>query len=192
MANFNLEDYTSDAVTFRITGLAIGDTVRFFVRLYSDTSDVTVDRTYSATSSTMTKTFTGLKPNTRYAYNFWHNGTIVYSSGPSFTTEKAVEVTRPRDWAWYSTIRSGGTVRLSASEWNAFCTRINEFREYKGLSNYNFTTVYRGDDISANIVNQARSAIYSMNRNVPSSAVSGGTMYASFFTGLSDALNSIS
>ena len=100
---------------------------------------------------------------------------------------------RPWDWEWWSNIVSGGEVGLSAIEWNTFCERINEFREYKGLSWYSFMEVSRGDFISASIVNQAVRAIQSMNPpiSVPNSVRSGSPLAASFFVGLKNSLNSI-
>lgn len=104
-----------------------------------------------------------------------------------------IAVERPNDWSWWSTIRSGAAIAITASEWNAFTTRINEFREYTGLSSYSFTTVSSGTPISYWIVNQARTAIseISGHGSLPSAAVSGGKIYASFFNSLASALNSI-
>lgn len=101
--------------------------------------------------------------------------------------------TRPDDWSWDSTIRSGSAIAITAAEWNDFCTRINEFREYAGLSSYSFTTVRSGTTISAAIVNQARTAINAISGHgtLPSAAVSGGAITASFFNTLVSALNSI-
>lgn len=101
--------------------------------------------------------------------------------------------TRPDDWSWDSTIESGSAITITAVEWNNFCARINEFREYAGLSSYSFTTVRSGTTISATIVNQARTAISEISGHgtLPSAAVSGGVINASFFNTLVSALNSI-
>lgn len=100
---------------------------------------------------------------------------------------------RPTSWDWHTTKTAGAVVSLTASEWNSFCTRINQFRAYKGLANYSFTTVASGNTITATIVNQARTAINAMSppTSVPTSAVQGGIMTASFFNGLRSSLNSI-
>ena len=100
---------------------------------------------------------------------------------------------RPDNWSWWSTISSGAALAITASEWNAFTTRINEFREYAGLSSYSFTPVSSGTPISYWIVNQARTAIseISGHGSLPSAAVSGGKIYASFFNSLASALNSV-
>lgn len=101
---------------------------------------------------------------------------------------------RPSDWMWTSTIVSGREIRITASEWNGFCSRINEFRAYKSLSNYSFTTVVSGTTkISAAIVNQARTAISAISGHgsLPSAAIAGGALTASFFNSLSSALNAV-
>lgn len=101
---------------------------------------------------------------------------------------------RPDDWSWNSTIRAGADIAISAPDWNNFCSRINEFRAYAGLSSYSFTTVSRGTVISAAIVNQARTAISAISGHgtLPSAAVPGDEITARFFNTLTSALNSIS
>lgn len=69
------------------------------------------------------------------------------------------EIPRPSNFAWTYNKGSGRDFNLTASEWNSFTARINEFREYKGLSRYSFTTARRGNDFTAAMYNQARSAI---------------------------------
>ena len=73
---------------------------------------------------------------------------------------------RPDNWKWYSPIvQNKGTLRLlnlgtssekpaliSAREWIDFCGRINEFRVYKGLSVYNFSTVSENDSFEAVLI----------------------------------------
>lgn len=106
-----------------------------------------------------------------------------YSGGPE----------RPDNWSWWSTISPGSAIAITAEEWNAFTARINEFRDYYGLDRYWFTTATSGMVISYWIVNQARTAIseISGHGSLPSAAVSGGKIHASFFNSLASALNSI-
>lgn len=79
---------------------------------------------------------------------------------------------RPDNWQWsflissggpvYNTVLSGNTLIqyiMTAAEWNAFTAKIEEFRAYKGLSVYGFTTVTPGMDFSYQYMNQAISAI---------------------------------
>lgn len=69
MASFSITKQDHESVTVKVEGISSGDTVRIFVRLESDASDTTVDKTYTATGSTMTKTLDGLEPDTEYLVN---------------------------------------------------------------------------------------------------------------------------
>ena len=193
MASYFIRDYTDTSVTIVVQGLTAGvSTYKYFIRLTSDPSDSTVSTgLITAGASTAVRTFSGLQPNTSYTANVSVDG--AWLGATTFTTAKSGS-TRPSDWSWQSTIGSGKTVKISASEWNNFCSRINAFRTYKGLSSYSFTSATQGADISAAIVNQAWTAINAISGHgtMPSKAVSGGPMYASFFTGLASALNAIS
>lgn len=150
----------------------------------------------SGASSTGNIYFTNVSPSTTYSITAWIDsdwqGSTLWSSSGSVTTP-AKPNPRPSNWAWISTVSSGAVIALTASEWTSFCSRINEFRKYKGMSNYPFSAVSSGDIISASIVNQARSAINAMSGHgtLPSEAVSGGEITAGFFNGLASALNAI-
>ena len=192
MASWFISEYTDTTVTIVVQGLTAGvSTYKYFVRLTSDPSDSTVSTsTTTAAASTVMRTFGGLMPNTSYTANVSVDG--AWLGAITFTTEKTDS--RPSNWSWVSTVGSGKTVNISAAEWNNFCARINAFRTYKDMSNYSFTAATQGADISAAIVNQAWTAINAISGHgtMPSKAVSGGPMYASFFTGLASALNAIS
>lgn len=101
---------------------------------------------------------------------------------------------RPSEWSWHTNKVRGNPISLTATEWNSFCVKINQFRVYKSLSNYSFSTAYSGSPITASIVNEARSAILAMSppTSVPTSATAGVTeITASHFNTLSSSLNSI-
>ena len=114
---------------------------------------------------------------------------------------------RPSNWAWSYTISSGSNVHsvvnkdiyiMPATEWNNFTTRINGFRQYKGLSVYNFTPVSSGTNFTTTIINQALTAIRDMSahftngNSVPANRVTGDNiLVASYYTNMRDALNSI-
>lgn len=103
--------------------------------------------------------------------------------------------TRPSNWSWATSKVAGSTFNITATEWNNFCTRINEFRRYKlGLGNdYTFTTAYKGNAFTAAMYNQARNAINVMNpsTSIPVYRNKGDTIYASDINRLRDSLNSI-
>lgn len=101
---------------------------------------------------------------------------------------------RPLDWSWTTTVAQGSEIKLTAAEWNNFTSRINEFREYADLSSYTFTKAVSGVTvIEATICNEAYTAIDAITGHgtLPTKLVSGGSLYASFFNGLKNALNAI-
>lgn len=166
----------------------------FRLELWRDGSYLsTTNWTTSSTSDYTRQTFYGLSSGTQYSAKAWARyagGSNNYLGEAYYSTDAPAPV-RPSEWSWFTTKTSGQDVNLTASEWNSFCDRINEFRDYKGQGSYTFTSAYTGAEITASIVNQARSAIGQAGAAVPSLAVSGGTMTASFFNGLKDSLNSI-
>jgi subtilisin len=114
---------------------------------------------------------------------------------------------RPTNWAWSYTIASGQNVAsvvgkdifiMSHTEWNNFTARINQFRLYKGLSSYSFTSVSSGLNLTTTIINQALTSIRDMSahftggNSVPSNRQTGDNiLIASYYTNMRDALNSI-
>lgn len=199
MATLTVVSYTATTVTLLAEGLAVGDTVEILGRAVDDYTTYAISDTYTASATSVKKTYSGLAPSTEYIVNIRVNGEWFYSSvsstglpyPPSWTTKATTD--RPWSWAWYSTIVQGGKIGLTAVEWNDFCFRINEFRVYKDLSECSFTTVSSGTVISAAICNEAWTAINEITGHgtMPSKATVGGTITASFFTGLCDALNAI-
>ena len=112
----------------------------------------------------------------------------------SVTLSVSITSPRPNNWSWTNTISSGSQIKLTAAEWNSFTSRINEFRDYKGLSAYSFTTAISGTTpIEYTICNQAYTAINAITGHgtMPAQLTNGGPLYASFFNGLKDALNAI-
>lgn len=158
--------------------------------------------------STNNATFTGLMPGTKYTVwcSLWN-----YDAGTELGVTDEISITtdrppRPNDWYWTSVVQSGAempitkigdkvyqVMPLTAAEWNNFTARINEFRYYTGLSDYSFTTVYKGGGITAAQLNQARTAISSIpgRGTLPTAASSNGTATASFVNGLKNALNAV-
>lgn len=132
----------------------------------------------------------------------------IYTQEGSFYGSIAITSTdsgssRPPDWVWSSNIASGSnaynaiiideTIKvyiMPASEWNSFCARINEFRTYKGLGNYSFTSASPEADFTYAFINQAASAINAMGFAI-SGVSQGQDIAASIFITLRNALNSI-
>lgn len=185
-------------LTITVRGLSSGQRVRYYIRRDPGTTSI-IDKIYISSGSSLTKTFDGLSQNTDYVANA---GVVTGNStawiGAKYFTTKASSgggdgPTRPNDWQWWSIIQAGAVIRISANEWNSFCSRINEFRTYKGMSQYWFDTVRSGDPISAYIVNQAISAINNIpgHGSLPHTVSSGDACAAYIFTQLKDALNRI-
>lgn len=139
---------------------------------------------------------TGLQPRTFYELKVYGRNSVGNGDPAELLGNNAFLTGRPVNWTWSTPKVSRQQVNITAVEWNAFCTRINEFRLYRGLTAYSFTTVSRGQQITASIVNQAWTALgtasemgYTVNR--PATAVRGAQMTAAFFNGLVSCLNSI-
>lgn len=89
---------------------------------------------------------------------------IVNSSGKVSETSSWINVSvpekiRPNNFFWTYTKKANGNFNLTATEWNSFTSRINEFRDYYGLSAYSFTKAYKNNTFTAAMYNQARTAI---------------------------------
>lgn len=193
MASISVTDTSSDYISVVIVGLDTGYYGRprkcnWFINNDLRKKDLIIPNGVSQGGGV---SFTSLNPNTKYNIK----AIITYSGGSVTltTTASTTSGNRPNNWYWTSSVSIGSQIRLSASEWNNFCARINAFRKYTGLSNYNFTTVYSGTKISASIVNQARSAIGAIPGHgiLPGAATSGGIITAYFFNQLMYALNGV-
>ena len=87
---------------------------------------------------------------------------------------------------------SGSAFNLKATEWNSFTSKINEFRDWKGLSDYSFTTAVKGNTFTAAMFNQAVTAINAMYSNNPLSSVSkGSTVTAYILNNIVSVLNNV-
>lgn len=167
--------------------------------IYSSTACVVSDRGYptyylgsytdDANGTAFSATVEVSAYITYYLYVCCYNG----NSG-SVTLNVNVTNLRPSDWSWVTTVAQGSQIALTAAEWNAFTSRINEFREYAGLTMYAFTTAVSGvTPVNATICNEAHVAIDAISGHgtLPAQLVLNGSLYASFFNGLKDALNAI-
>lgn len=185
--SISIASKTATSITVQLAAIPGADYYVVVYRLHASTA--VLDQ---ITTTVLTHTFYGLTPNTPYTFNYYgvnSGGTGPYASGVTGTTLSA----RPENWSWWSAVGSNQNISLSAGEWNAFCVRINEFREYKGLAQYGaFVTARPGTNISASIVNHAVWAIGAMVSGAYSLEVRpGDTITAGFFNGLKDYLNSV-
>ena len=74
MATVSARNITSTSVTVRVTGVKSGDELYFFVRLQSDSSDVSGYAYDSASSTSAEADMGGLEPGTNYLANVRING----------------------------------------------------------------------------------------------------------------------
>lgn len=118
--------------------------------------------TTDTTNSTLTVPDSFLKKGGNYRVRAF----VVNSSGGVSATGNWINVSindRPNNFSWTYAKTQGGDFNLTAGEWNSYTARINEFRDYRGLSPYSFTTAYTGNPFTAGMYNQARSAIQSIS-----------------------------
>lgn len=146
---------TSSSITVSISNCSDFSYFKYSIQF----GGTTIDDSGSYVTS-KTYTFTGLAPNT--SYNIFCN----YSTNSSYTSHPTLGITvvtekslRPADFEWTYAKAKGRTFNLTATEWNNFTARINEFRVYKGLSNYSFTTAVKGARFTAAMYKQATVAI---------------------------------
>lgn len=131
----------------------------------------------------------GLSPGTTYYAEFHivSSGGSTASGGTTFTTEFPP---RPSNWYWDTPKTSGSSFNLTASEWNRFTERINQFRTYKGFGGYPFEYVLYGTPVLARQINDAVYALRDIT-SVPVEAIPGYTATADLINTLSNNLNYI-
>lgn len=184
---------TVNSITINISGMS-GNYDEVVVERYT-ANNVFID-SKTASSGTSQLTWTGLTVgqifNFRARSRYFINDVWLESVGVG-QTQVEVGAGRPDNFSWTIPKESGGQFNLTALEWNSFTARINEFRQYKGLGNYSFTQAYPNNNFTANIFNEARTAIQQMNppTPVPSAAQKDGIVYASLLNSIVTSLNSI-
>lgn len=197
MATLSISNITASSCQWQISGLGYDWNSGNYSSAYITITGVGASApVYPPTSGTSRSTsvggFGGLTGGTTYTASAYAvNSTGTWSAGTAtFTTS----LSRPSNWWWTSSVYSGADFKISTYEWDSFTSRINEFRRYKSLSDYPFTTsFYTGQGFPYYAFNQAVNAISVMNPSVspPSLVVSKDTIYASMFDGLRNSLNSI-
>ncbi len=175
----------SDGVTIKENNVDIsadvsdpdGDKVKLIVEVDTDStfpSPDTYSTSYYASGSRVTQNVGTYSDGTYYwrakAQEDWEYLQSSYTATRSFTISL-----RPSDWSWSSTYTKGDPFNITATEWNNFTERINEFRDYKGFSFYSFSALAgAGKNANASHFNEAIDAIDDMNPpTLPPSTVVG-------------------
>lgn len=166
----------------------------------ADTSNVTYVyiNLYDSTNTTVLQAKTFSSASGSFSFNkvsdgkyyiraqsvFVYSGSYLYcvdDYGTRYTLTKSITVSsRPTSFSWTYAKSSGSTFNLKATEWNSFTSKINEFREWKTLSDYSFTTAVKGNTFTAAMFNQAVNAINAMYSNNPLSTVSKGSAVTAY------------
>lgn len=170
-----------------------------YINLYDSTNTTALQtKTLSAASGSVsfTKVSDG-KYYIRAQSVFVYSGSYLYcvdDYGTRYTLTKSITVSsRPASFSWTYSKSSGSDFNLKATEWNSFTSKINEFREWKTLSDYSFTTAVKGNTFTATMFNQAVNAINAMYSNNPLSTVSkGSTVTAYLLNNIVSVLNNVS
>ena len=192
---------TSTAIRFHVTVIPGRTYYRLFIRKASETEvmatinipDQTADFTYK---------YGPLSPGTEYVCNVGsfvsdpETESIVMMGAQTITTD-ADQPVRPSDWSWENVAAgvsvptyNGKLAPVSASEWNSFCARINEFRAYKSMEDYAFTMLTAGTSFSAAIAREAITAIDAIP-GAGATPVQIRPLQAAFWLDLAAALNAI-
>lgn len=186
------------SVTFSYSG-----TATFYTSGYTDTIG-TISTSTSFNSSTGWPSYQLVSPvdggvgdgysNFSFTYNVTAGTTYYvwaryYYGNTSCSTTLYIEPptqSKPTTFSWTYAKTQGGTFNLTAAEWNALQAKVNEVREYHGLSAYSLTNVTKGSTFNASDYNQVLMAIAGAWSSLGTSGVynenevySGGSITAS-------------
>lgn len=156
--------------------------------------------TYSSTLTTTSATVSGLTNGSPYDFQvgatvnetaYWtgYSGIVVATPG-----------LRPGNFSWTTAKIQGQPFIILASEWAILCQRINDFRTYKQLSSYTFTSAGVGDNFTASMYNEVADKIFDMSPVISLPIITetgtrnanrGNDIKASYLNGIVNSLNSI-
>lgn len=181
--------YYKDTNSIDITIGSMSGNYNYVVVYMYDQNMNLLSQTNGLANSTVS--FTSLSSGLTYIFKAKSYFETVYSI--NFSNQLTVVTTsRPSNFSWTNPKISGQNFNLSAVEWNNFTAKINEFRTYKGLSTYSFTTAVSGNGFTAVMFNEARNKIADMNTvGLPTVKNSGDSIYASYLNDLVSTLNAI-
>lgn len=186
--SISITSKTATSISLRLGSIS---KATYYVVAYRPSYTSSAD-TYRTTSRTVT--IGGLDPDTTYVFNYY--GGNDYGTGPYMPSGVSATTLPPiSEWEWWSTIKSGEPIAVTAAEWNAFTNRINEFLDYYGVSQRSFTAAVSGTEMKADLANAARSAIGALKPIADSSydpgwVNAGDDITAAYFIGLKNYLNS--
>lgn len=159
-------------------------------------TETSVTKTINATDADWIANFSGLTNGLTYNFigrnYFLVNGVYLRSY---YTDTLSVTIGRPALFQWTNTKTSSGSFNLTAAEWNSLTQNINMVREFKDLPAFSFTAAITGNNFTAAMYKQARSAINATGMNpsiaIPVDANAGDPVNASYLNGLRDSINSV-
>ncbi|MBR4022861.1 MAG: hypothetical protein IKI94_09790 [Ruminococcus sp.] len=219
MASIQFSSIGTNSCSVRLTGLDTswsGGTR--YVYYYFDTGGYPNEEDYSnytsgsnisnGASSGGGGTVYGLSAGTRYYCRcyVYYDKTITtetgsYTETTRLTTISGTFYSRPYDWNWTTSISTSSIIPMdkygfhpvTATEWNNFTDRINDFRLYAGYSTYSFSTVSQYQQFTPAIYNQAVRAIKGISGyGYYLSEINDDTVLcANIFTSLEDELNKV-
>lgn len=170
--------------SIQITMYTVTEAERYYARINGGTI-------YSGTGRTFN--FTGLNPNTQYLIEIKCSATGYLDSNWVGYRATTLSIS---SWEWWYPKTKDSSFNLTADEWLAFCSKINEIRVANGLNEYGFsispTYIAKDKPYYAWIYNQAKIAIDGLNTGYTLLTATSGDMVKAneHFNNLKNALNS--
>lgn len=203
----------SDTATLTAGGMSGSDSR--FDRIYVEMILISTGAVHDNGFTTVNGGYVQFTPYTgaqivQYRFRAYSRVTSSYGAGTAYSLaySSIVTFTRPQNFSWTyrginppspnGTIVAGSTKAqgygfyVTAVEWSALCSRINQFRSYTGRSQIGFGSVNQGDACTATSFNQVRNAIAPMNSvGLPGIKASGDPITANDFNAIVACLNAI-
>ena len=169
MATLNVRSKTSSTVTVYISGLDANYNNKTRT-IYWTCGNATILPKSTTIANQITQTadikLSGFSPSTTYTiyadiayYDKDDDTAQSVRLSVTFTTASNASQ-RPSKFSWtLSKVTQGEDAVIYATDWNNLTKNINNVRAYKGLSSYTFTVAEKNNDFTAEIFNEAVSAI---------------------------------
>ena len=212
MASYSIVDYTDTTVTITVTGLVVGSSsYRFIVRLTADVDDRTITTSFvTATSTTVTRTFSGLSPSTSYTANV--NVDKSWLGTKTFVTKNEERPINVEPWDWFASSERinfynvlygslpANPEYLSHNVWNDLVNKVYELMIAKEATTYGWNEVYAtlsgtyiiaGESLSAVKFNSLRNNLHFVQNTGISKVEVGDPILPSYFITITNTINSI-